>query len=311
MIDKILQEKLPIVLEKKSKEQFGARDFIGASDVAKCPRQFLLSKLQPEQFDTSTLIRFYRGHIAEQLLKDVFNETTYKWQDQYVAKFNEKIKATIDFIFHTKDYSKIGIVECKTVSSIPNEPYESWVQQLYFQMGIISKLFPKSEIKGCIFAFDLNSGQYKEFNEFCPNEAIFNVLLEKANTLLELWQKQDIDNAPIEKSLLCGYCQYKGDCPALSRGERYNVPSDVSAKVEKLMELLESEKEIKKLKEEIKTYMEQTGVNTIYVNASVVQYQSRKGRKTLDEKALKDAHPELDLTPFYKEGSPYSFITIK
>lgn len=294
MIDKILQEKLPIVSEKKSKEQFGARDFIGASDVAKCPRQFLLSKLQPEQFDTSTLIRFYRGHIAEQLLKDVFNETTYKWQDQYVAKFNEKIRATIDFIFHTKDYSKIGIVECKTVSSIPNEPYESWVQQLYFQMGIISKLFPKSEIKGCIFAFDLNSGQYKEFNEFCPNEAIFNVLLEKANTLLELWQKQDIDNAPIEKSLLCGYCQYKGDCPAFANNDEIDIPEDVLNLAKEYRNTQSEIRELqKKLDDKKAKLLAFTGENFKASSKDIVIKVAKVDTKIIDSKKLKAEMPEI------------------
>ena len=58
------------------------------------------------------------------------------------------------------------VLEVKTVSGIPKFPYEGWIRQLHFQMGLLeeSKTSAK-EVRGAILALDLDRGDTKYFNK--------------------------------------------------------------------------------------------------------------------------------------------------
>ncbi|KAA0257543.1 hypothetical protein FHQ18_09375 [Deferribacter autotrophicus] len=312
MIHEIIKKYLPKIIKEKSEIELGNRkEYIGASDIAQCSRKVVLSKLNPVEHDVETLIRLQRGHLTENLLKMIFDKTPYKYTTQMELTHPDLpyLKAHLDFVFYTKDMSKIGVLELKTVSSMPDEPHESWIQQLHFQLGLMILKYPDAEIKGSVLVININTGEMKEFNNYEPNNVIFNALLEKAKKI-----KMALDGQiepKTEQGFLCSSCPYKTDCPALIKGEKVEFPDDMKQRVKKLKELVKIEKETKSLKNEIKLYMESIGIKTGIADDIIVQYQSRKGRKTLDEKALKEAYPEIDITPFYKEGDPYSFITLK
>jgi hypothetical protein len=310
MIKDLINKYLPILVKEEGEKLGDRTNYIGASDVAQCPRKAVLSKLNPIKHDVETLTRFQRGHLAENLLKKIFDKTNYCYTTQMELTHPDfpYIKAHLDFVFYTKNMRKIGVLELKTVSNIPDNPYESWIQQLYFQMGLLQLQYPESEIKGSILAIDVNSGKIEEFNSFKPFTPIFNILLSKAEKIKKAIDGNCVEWDDIEESLLCSVCPYKTDCPALIKGEKVEFPDDIKQKVKKLKELAKIEKETKSLKNEIKLYMESMSIKTGIADDVIVQYQSRKGRKILDEQALKEA---IDLTPFYKEGDPYSFITLK
>ncbi len=254
MIKDIIDEKLKEISKRETLESLGDRSkYVGASDVVGCPRKAILTKLQPPEFDNETLIRLMRGHLAETILVKCFSEINYRWKTQmeFVHPEYDYIKAHADFVFYTKDFSKIGIVEQKSVSSIPDEPYPSWVEQLQFQMGLAKLLYPKAEIKGSLFVIDLNSGKYEEFNGYEPNDEIFDVLLENAKKIYEFVQNNQVDDLPIEPGLLCGYCPFKADCPAFT-GDESEVPEDVQKAVESYMTISQEEKNLKREKDNLK-----------------------------------------------------------
>lgn len=294
MLKEIIEKKLPEINKKKSEAQFGERNFIGASDVVKCERQFLMSKLNPKNFDTKTLIRFFRGHVAELLLKEVFNETNYIWEEQYIAQSDdEKIRATLDFVFYTKKWDKIRVVENKSVSGIPEYPYGNWIQQIIFQMGIMQQRYPKSEIKGCIFVMDLNSGEYTEF-EILPNKHIFDSLFGKAKKLLKLWEEKDIEKAKCEESMLCGFCGYRGDCPKFHSGQ-FPVPEDLATLARHYLEVNAEKKRIEDKLETIKKeILNYCGENfNASSNGLTIKVSKTSDSLIVDSKKLKEQYPDI------------------
>ena len=56
---------------------------IGASDIAGCPRKIILQKLEPQKPSLTTLLRFSRGHLAENVVKKALkNSDTSSWEYQ-------------------------------------------------------------------------------------------------------------------------------------------------------------------------------------------------------------------------------------
>ncbi len=42
------------------------RDYLGASDIGYCPRKVILERIHTSEHDLATLLRFQRGHMAEE-----------------------------------------------------------------------------------------------------------------------------------------------------------------------------------------------------------------------------------------------------
>ena len=243
MIEKILGENLPQIGKEKTEKELGDRTkYIGSSDVSGCPRKAVLSKLSPPEHDLETLLRFERGHLAEQILSKTFERTKYFYESQKELTHPEfsHFRAHIDFFFHSKNMKSIGICEVKTTSQIPDEPYEGWVSQLYWQMGIAKLLYPDAKIKGAIFALDLNSGKVKEFNSFEPFDLVFGQLIDKAHNI---WAAVNGEGKPeCEPSLLCGSCEHQTSCPVFDRDK---LPEDVWRTILSYAEAKAQEKELK------------------------------------------------------------------
>ena len=172
-------------------------------------------------------------------------------QAEFIHPDFNYIKAHVDFVFYTKDFSKIGIVEVKSVSSIPDEPYPSWVEQLQFQMGLAKLMHPDAEIKGSLFVIDLNSGKYVEFNGYKPNDELFNNLVEKACVIYEKVQARETENLSCEVNNLCAFCPFKKDCPAFT-GDEPMISEELNKAVESYIAVSQEEKKLKKKKEDLK-----------------------------------------------------------
>jgi CRISPR/Cas system-associated exonuclease Cas4 (RecB family)/uncharacterized protein YukE len=259
MIKEIVEKNLPIFSQKETEERLGNREgYLGASDISGCPRKSILSKFAPVDHKVETLVKFLRGHIAEQIISNALKETKYLWQTQYEVSLENQdvaIIAHLDFIVYNKDWSKILVIEVKSVSGLPDEPYSSWQNQLYLQIGLLKSKFPQAIIKGGIFAVDINSGKYTEFDGFEYNEPIFNLLVEKAKGMWEAYQrlKETGDESGIETEAgpLCAYCPFKKSCPEFS-GNTNSLPDEIRSEIVKFSELQSQEKEIKEKKERIK-----------------------------------------------------------
>jgi len=188
--------------------------YIGASDIASCPRKVVNSRLHPLPHDTKTLMRFARGHITEDLLAQVFEAGGATFLRQVEACHPiEPIRCHIDFVFFSTRNGRLHLVEVKSVDGIPFEPYSQWIDQLHVQLGLFQENNPDSQTGGSILAVDLNAGTWKEFNGFSPNETLYRFLLEKKgkHILSALQGECEPDTEP---GLLCGYCAYRSGCPA-------------------------------------------------------------------------------------------------
>jgi len=182
--------------------------YVGASDIAGCPRKAGLGKQQPPNHDIKTLLRFARGHVAQSMYAEFFRAGGANFEEEVEVRHPEipEILCHIDFLFHTNSEKKrLHVVEMKSTSGIPDEPHSSWIDQLHVQMGLL-KLNHKDdvEIGGSILVVDLNAGEYREFNGYNPNELVFNHLLEKGAHIFSAMTGEC--EPKTETSFLCGYC---------------------------------------------------------------------------------------------------------
>jgi len=296
MLTKIIEKILPEINEEQSTKELGDRKkYVGSSDVSGCPRKAVLSKFDPPEYDIETLIRFERGHLAEKILAKIFEKTKFQYttQKELVHPEFSHFKAHVDFFFYSKDMKSIGICEVKTTSGIPSEPYESWEMQLYWQMGIAKLLYPDAQIRGAIFAIDLNTGDMKEFNSYTPFGVIFDMLIEKAHNI---WAAVNNEQKPeCEPSLLCGFCNYQTTCPVFDRN---NLPEDGWKVVLLYAEKKEEEKELKKqldsLRDEILRYTGSDKFSATNDELSLsVSVTAPRTSEFVDGKALKEKLPDI------------------
>jgi len=229
-LSEILAKGLQTYAKKKSENELGDRSvYIGASDIPNCPRKVILDKLDSEDHDLETLVRFERGHLAENIVANALQSAGYgNFVRQYEVDATESlgvpVKAHLDFVWFGKN--SVSVLEVKTVSGIPDSPYESWEMQLYAQMGFLALSGVEGQIRGAILALDLNSGQHKVFNGYEHNEEIAQSLFDKAVIMWEAlaairagqvdedWQ----DKLTIQPNQLCCCCNHSASCPRF-RGE--------------------------------------------------------------------------------------------
>ena len=229
--------------------------YIGSSDVAGCARKVYLQRKYPLQPDVSVLLKFARGHAAEWLLDSIFTAggAVYDTQVEIVHP-QEPMKAHLDFLFYEDFDGKpdLHAIEVKSVSGIPDAPYTQWEDQLTYQLGLLRTKYPKGEVTGSILAVDLNAGEIEHYTGYKYDDASFNYLFCRGLHLLEaLRGKAEPQSSP---SLLCGYCQYREDCPSFDF-KTVELPADTEALVSRYAELNDTkgraEKELKSLRQAI------------------------------------------------------------
>lgn len=282
-------------LSRQKSASLGDRaTYIGASDIGGCPRKVVFSKLYPVAHTTKTLMRFSRGHLAEEMLDKIFTAggATYERQVE-VSHHAEPFRAHLDFLFFGgTETSPLHVLEVKSVASFPDEPYPSWLDQLFFQMGLLREQYPQARITGSILAVDVNAGEYQEYAGFAPNDDVFQYLVSRGLYLLACLGDQE-DPRP-ETGLLCGFCDYRDDCPAFAC-EQVSIPGDVEVLAQRYSELNEvkgtAEKELKTIKGEIVNFTGERfrgGTERLEIIVSSVGPS-----ETVDGKLLQAQFPEV------------------
>jgi len=226
----------------KSAELGDRTQYIGSSDVGSCPRKVCLQKTCPGgEPDVSTMLRFTRGHVAETLLADICNAAGVR--NLYDTQVEVRhpvypLKAHIDFLFYANFDGKpqLHIVELKSVSGIPDEPYPQWVDQINFQLGLLRLKYPKGKLGGSILAIDLNAGELKQFSGFEYNEALFTYLVSKGVRMLDCLN--GLEEPQSTPSFLCTYCSYRSDCPAMTMPE-VELPPEIETLAHRYLKLHE------------------------------------------------------------------------
>jgi len=246
-IHKTLLASLQKLARQHTEETLGNRsDYLGASDIGYCPRKVILEKINPSEHDLATLLRFQRGHMAEDIIARAFTAAGYSNFEQQVEVSipgDIPIKAHIDFVFTSVAQKIKSILEIKSTNRIPDEPYGSWESQLYIQMGALAEKYPDYAIKGAVLPIDLAAGEVEFFNGYTPQKTIFKGLLGKAEMIWSDYQamqegkeiEPDTDVSP-----LCGFCNHIESCP---RFEAEEVPELVSV-VDELQKMQEEEKHL-------------------------------------------------------------------
>ena len=279
------------------------RSYIGASDVGNCHRKVVLSKTVPEIHDINTLIRFERGNLVETIIEKALEHAGVEFISQLEVKHPEQpFTAHLDFTFVRDD--GIAVLEAKSVSHIPEEPYPSWVSQLYFQMGLV-ELTHHLPVRGGILAVDLNSGDFKLFNGYTHNPVLFEGLLKKAE---KIWASLK-DGTPVttEKSLLCLYCPYRESCPEYSTDGLPDLPIE-----EQVMDYQAAKAQEKEIKSDVSRSRKELELAVQpYGEAKAGDYHlklSTSTRTGFNSKAFKEEYPEL--AKEYVKTSSFTRLTV-
>ena len=282
--------------QQKQSSHLGDRTvYVGASDIAGCPRKATLGKQFPSEHNINTLLRFSRGHAAQAMYAEFFKTGGALFNEEVEVKHPQfpEIRCHIDFLFYANRQTKrLHIVEMKSTDGIPDDPYASWVDQLHVQMGLLQlTLDPAVEIGGSILVVDLNAGTYREFNSYAPNKLVFNQLMEKGQHILAATRSECTPRT--EPGILCGYCSFRHGCP--SHAVSMDLPPEIHQAGRTYLQLNKQKKEIEArlevLKNDILTFADGTfkgASDGILVNVTSVA-----GSVTVDSSKLKRNYPDV------------------
>jgi len=237
------------------------KEMATASEICGCHRKVTLKMRFPAIATDRELRQKRRGHIfeidqAERFMVMGFREVTPSefpkatgpcFTRQLVIEHPQQpIGTHLDFAIRHKDNS-IQIIECKTTNGIPVEPYGNWVDQLHIQLGLLAVNFPEVEIRGSILASDLSAGEEEEFNSFSPDTTLLDYYLEKGMELIEA--KAGKIPPTTMPGILCGFCPYRGGCPA---HRDQVIPSEITERVTEYEILDHRKKDLEKSLDPIK-----------------------------------------------------------
>jgi hypothetical protein len=251
-------ESAVVKLNHKQTATLGDRSkYIGSSDVAGCIRKAFLQRVYPTQPNVTTLLKFARGHVAETLIDNIFQAGGVKQlYDTQVELTHPTLpmKAHIDFLFYCDldGTPELHAIEVKSVSGIPDAPYPQWEDQLIYQLGLLRMHYPNGKLGGSILAIDLNAAQIMQYNGYEHDDATFNYLCCKGQHLLAVMEGEE--EARPSPTHLCGYCQYRSDCPAMML-PKVELPPEIEQLAGKYAELNSTkghaEKEMKAIRQEL------------------------------------------------------------
>ncbi len=243
-----LQNSLQLLSKQHTEETLGdRRDYLGASDVGYCPRKVILERIYPGEHDLATLLRFQRGHMAEDIVAAAFTAAGFSNFERQVELdiSTDKLPALvhIDFVFTAQQKKIKSILEVKS-GKIPDQPYSSWESQLYLQMGALAKKYPDYTIKGALLSLDLGDGDAGFFNGYTPQGTLYNGLLQRAESIWNDYQQrlkgQKVE-LKTEPGPLCGFCNHIRTCPRFTADD---IP-EMDDYITEFQELREKEKKYK------------------------------------------------------------------
>jgi CRISPR-associated exonuclease Cas4 len=272
--------------------------YIGASDIGKCPRQVVLGKLQKTTHTVRELIRFVRGHVTETVVNRVLEVSGafYTTQVEVIHPNYPFILAHIDCILHDgptlEESTTMVVKEMKSPKEVPDEPYDNQIMQVYYQLGLLKLKYPNVDISGHIFNLSVADGEYLDFGAYTPNDAVFASLVEKAKKLMEC--VRDGKEPECEVGLLCGFCHYKQGCPPFM-SDKPPLPDELVAAIAEY-DMLRAEKKciehkMEKIKEEVVAYTGNYYKNP--VGSLVLKVSKAADSFTLDGSLLKTTCPDI------------------
>ena len=312
-----LQTALQQLAHQQTVETLGDRStYLGASDIGACPRKTILTKLYPPAADMVTLLRFKRGHMAEDIVAAAFTAagfTNFKRQVEVRYPGAIPVTAHIDFVFISEVRKTMAVLEVKSPESMPEGPYGSWETQLYLQMGLLAANYPDYTVeKGAILAVNFGAQGMQLFNGYTPQTLMYEGLIDRATAIWHDYQKYaagELTSPVMEAGPLCGFCPFVADCPKFAAEE----VQELNETVEILTEL---QKQQKALEDDI-TVRKNNLLAIVSARGPLKAYgrflqKAVRSRKVLDSERLNEFLKGYDqsLSDFQMTTS-YSFLEIR
>jgi len=295
----------------RPKEELGDRTtYVGGSDLG-CERKGCLEKLTPSTKSLETMIRFKRGDMVESILKDALEESgiCFEWQYEAVHPQKPYLKAHLDFTF--MGVKEIGVLESKSVSSMPGKPYDGWIKQLHYQMGLVALNHPQKHVKGAVIAMDVQTGNIQMFNGYCHSPQKFMELEASGDRIWESLKKRDLTDLVPNKTPLCSFCSFRADCPAffIDASEGVVDLSPISERVNQYLDGKTMEKEGRSLAGAAKSdIIEYLGPGTAGKDGDLTIQVLFRNRQTLDTAGIRAAYP--DLYEEFKKKTSYTILDV-
>ena len=312
-----LQAALQLLALQQTVETLGNRStYLGASDIGACPRKTILSKLHPPQPDLVTLLRFRRGHMAEDIVAAAFTAagfTNFRRQVEVHYAGDVPVTAHIDFVFTSEATKTMAVLEVKSPETMPNDPYGSWETQLYLQMGLLADSYPDYTVnKGAILAVNFGDHGMRLFNGYSPQTTIYEGLIGRAASIWQDYQRftaGELTTPAMEAGPLCGYCPFVADCPKFEAEEVQELSESVEILTELQKQQRGLETEIDTRKADLLAIVNQRG--PLKAHGRLLQ-KAIRSRKALDTERLTEFLQEYgqSLTDFQTTQS-YSFLEIR
>ena len=290
-----LTETLRKAVKLDTESSLGDRStYIGASDVTSCLRKAYLSKIQPVEHSLEQMIIFERGHNGELIIEKALQTSGIKYQSQVEIEDNSldvPIKAHLDFI--VENSKELVVLEIKTTSTNVTSPYESWILQLNFQMGLLQAKYPEKQVRGYVIALNINNGYIAEFPmEF--NQSLYEVAYENAKKLAEAMISDTEPEA--QEQLYCSKCPFRKSCNIFKTDETIENQEIVSL-VEEIKNLEDTKKEIDKelkiKKSKLEEFFRGKEIQKSQISNYLVTLSSDSSYVTIDTTKIKKDRPDL------------------
>ena len=302
-LERLIASAIPAIAAQNSVHLGDRTKYMGASDICGCPRKAVFGKLYPVKHSHTQHLIFSRGHIAQAMYAEYIKSSPHfevQEEVEFVLPENPQILCHVDMLLLVKDKDgkviKMHVLEVKSTSGVPFLPYSSWQDQLSLQLGLVkANTDPSISLSGSILAVDMNTGDFKEYPGYVPNDEVTNFLVAKGEKML---LALDGKVAPdCEPGNLCGsYCPYNNDCPAFGN-KAAPLPTTLANTAIRLEDLLSGIKDMGKEVDALKAQLlEFTGTEasaSYRTDDIIVKLVVTKDSEIIDKDKLVSEYPEI------------------
>jgi|GEM_PF-5506438 len=306
-----------------AKERWDRDDYVGASEIAKCPLDLYYAKSEDDGFRGNG--KTERGHAIEvaliRLLKkggmDIRYHAGHVDHQKELAMEGYPVKAHPDGIVYEKR-KPAAVLEVKSVGTAAfralTAAKESWIVQARLNAYLAG--VPKALIVA-VDASDLENVKEWRFDAMSETEA--KEYGEKAKAIFAAIEL-GIEPEPEPSAENCKYCHWKERC-----ANRW-IPDDEAKTKEveapEIADAVEAMRKAKELKDEAKALeswakpaileaAKSRDAGRLKAGGFVAVVTPRKGSVRLDTKRLKAEHPEIEWSEYEKRGADTVALTIK
>lgn len=299
---------------------------IGASEIGLCARRLFYTKNETPH-DPGYVDRWgpkVRGTLYEDTLfvpamRALGAQLTGDEQRTIASGF---LSATPDAIVATDD--DCFLVECKTIDPRVDlrKAKDEHAYQVQVQMGLVRE-FTNHKPTHAVIAY-LDASFPDDVTEFRVDfdQRIYDAAVARAKAIMGAANPLDVKpEGAIAGGRECDSCPFRsrcrGDAAAGHPKEKGALPEDVAEQLADRIgdfdhyakQVAEAELGLREIKHEIKELLRNNNVRWTEVDGREVNWQSRKGKLSLDQKAME--RDGIDLSKYQVEGDPYDVLVIK